>query len=395
LWHRSDGRGLEQPTWDALARHFDESQLIEVLMVVGSYVGLAGFLNAVELEREAGVPGLPWTPKVGATLRAVLPLIEQKSDRAFLDRMPRHHASKLEHIVNAYTQEAEDHVPIHPEHAARVLDELADDDAIFTVDTGMCNVWAARYLTPNGRRRVIGSFSHGTMANALPQAIGAQLGNPHRQVISMSGDGGLGMLLGELLTVALHRLPIKIVLFNNSSLGMVKLEMLVDGLPDYETDHAPVDYSAIARAAGIHSVRVEKPADLRSALVHSSLRALFEGFLDVIQLPGPIQKEGVGHERISSTHQGGHVDERPAARPPTAAAEAAARVCFTQISTRPDPRRGDRHRGIPDRLRQPHRLHITDRRRRGTPARTSRTQKRLGDDRCRDRPFPARLLLRR
>jgi hypothetical protein len=103
LWHRSDGRGLEQPTWDALARHFDESQLIEVLMVVGSYVGLAGFLNAVELEREAGVPGLPWTPKVGATLRAVLPLIEQKSDRAFLDRMPRHHASKLEHIVNAYT----------------------------------------------------------------------------------------------------------------------------------------------------------------------------------------------------------------------------------------------------------------------------------------------------
>ena len=149
---------------------------------------------------------------------------------------------------------------------ARVLDELAADDAILTVDTGMCNVWAARYLTPNGQRRVIGSFSHGTMANALPQAIGAQLDNPHRQVVSLSGDGGLGMLLGELLTVALHQLPVKIVLFNNSSLGMVKLEMLVDGLPDYETDHTPVDYSAIARAVGIHSVRVDKPADLRSAL---------------------------------------------------------------------------------------------------------------------------------
>ena len=203
---------------------------------------------------------------VGATLRAVLPLVEQKSDRSFLDRMLREHAGKLEHVVNVYTRDVEDHVPLHPEHAANILDELAADDAIFTVDTGMCNVWAARYITPNGRRRVIGSFIHGTMANALPQAIGAQMANPGRQVVSMSGDGGLGMLLGELLTVTLHRLPVKIVLFNNSSLGMVKLEMLVDGLPDYETDHAPVDYSAIARAAGIHSVRIEKPGDLRAGL---------------------------------------------------------------------------------------------------------------------------------
>lgn len=243
---------------------------------------------------------------VGATLRAVLPLVEQKSDRAFLDRMLRHHASKLEHIVDAYTQEVEDHVPIHPEHAARVLDELAADDAIFTVDTGMCNVWAARYLTPNSRRRVIGSFSYGTMANALPQAIGAQLDNPHRQVISMSGDGGLGMLLGELLTVALHRLPIKIVLFNNSSLGMVKLEMLVAGLPDYETDHAPVDYSAIAGAVGIHSVRVEKPADLRSALgdgLNHPGPALIELVTDpnVLEMPPHVTPEQVRGFALAST----------------------------------------------------------------------------------------------
>ena len=130
----------------------------------------------------------------------------------------------------------------------------------------MCNVWASRYLTPNGRRRVIGSFLHGTMANALPHAIGAQLAYPGRQVISMSGDGGLGMLLGELLTVALHRLPVKIVTFNNSSLGMVKLEMLVTGIPDFETDHASVDYAAIAQAAGIHAIRVEQPKDVRAAL---------------------------------------------------------------------------------------------------------------------------------
>jgi len=203
---------------------------------------------------------------VAATLRAVLPLVEQKPDRSFLDQMLREHARSLERVVDAYTADVEHHVPIHPEYAAAVLDEVAADDAVFTVDTGMCNVWAARYITPNGRRRVIGSFVHGTMANALPHAIGAQLAYPRRQVISMSGDGGLGMLLGELLTVALHELPVKIVTFDNSSLGMVKLEMLVDGIPDYQTDHAPVDYAAIAAAAGIHALRVEQPADVRSAL---------------------------------------------------------------------------------------------------------------------------------
>ncbi|MEA2281834.1 MAG: hypothetical protein QOK21_2441 [Solirubrobacteraceae bacterium] len=203
---------------------------------------------------------------VAATLRAVLPLVEPKPDRSFLDDMLRKHARGLERVVDAYTADVEHHVPIHPEYAANLLDEVAADDAVFTVDTGMCNVWAARYISPNGRRRVIGSFLHGTMANALPHAIGAQLAYPGRQVISMSGDGGLGMLLGELLTVALHQLPVKIITFNNSSLGMVKLEMLVDGIPDHETDHAPVDYAAIATAAGIHALRVEQPADVRSAL---------------------------------------------------------------------------------------------------------------------------------
>jgi pyruvate dehydrogenase (quinone) len=130
-------------------------------------------------------------------------------------------------------------------------------------------VWAARYITPNGKRRVIGSFRHGSMANALPHAIGAQLAYPGRQIISMSGDGGLGMLFGELLTVAFHDLPVKIVTFNNSALGMIRLEMMVDGFPPYQTDFGPVDYAAIARAAGIHSVRVEQPADIRVALTEA------------------------------------------------------------------------------------------------------------------------------
>jgi pyruvate dehydrogenase (quinone) len=183
--------------------------------------------------------------------------------------MLREHLGSLETVVDAYTRNVERHVPIHPEYVADVLDDLAADDAVFTVDTGMCNVWAARYLTPNGRRRVIGSFLHGSMANALPHAIGAQFACPGRQVISMSGDGGLGMLLGELLTVRLHDLPVKIVTFNNSSLGMVKLEMLVDGLPDFETDHADVDYAAIARGAGLHSIRVTEPGKVRDALAEA------------------------------------------------------------------------------------------------------------------------------
>ena len=203
---------------------------------------------------------------VGATLRAVLPLVEQKHDRSFLDRMLHKHAEPLEHAVSAYTHDVEHHLPIHPEYAVRVLDELASQDAVFTVDTGMNNVWAARYVTPNGRRRVIGSFLHGSMANALPHAIGAQLAYPGRQVISMSGDGGLGMLLGELLTVSMYQLPVKIVVFNNGALGMIKLEMMVDGLPDYQIDNGKFDYAAIARAAGIHSVRIEQPGAVRDGL---------------------------------------------------------------------------------------------------------------------------------
>jgi pyruvate dehydrogenase (quinone) len=254
---------------------YEASHEADLLVLLGTDFPYDAFLpqaHTVQVDRDATRLGrrtplqLAVHGDVAATVRAVLPLVEQKADRSFLDRMLREHARALERVVDAYTEDVEHQVPIHPEYAARVLDEVAGEDAVFTVDTGMCNVWAARYITPNGRRRVIGSFVHGTMANALPHAIGAQLAYPERQVISMSGDGGLGMLLGELLTVALHQLPVKIITFNNSSLGMVKLEMLVDGIPDYQTDHAPVDYGAIAQAAGIHARRVQQPTQVRSAL---------------------------------------------------------------------------------------------------------------------------------
>ncbi|MFI6473194.1 pyruvate dehydrogenase [Streptomyces sp. NPDC050516] len=203
---------------------------------------------------------------VKETLRCLTPRVQVKTDRRFLDKMLKKHADALEGVVKAYTRKVEKHVPIHPEYVASVLDELAADDAVFTVDTGMCNVWAARYISPNGRRRIIGSFSHGSMANALPQAIGAQFIDRGRQVISMSGDGGFSMLMGDFLTLVQYELPVKIVLFNNSSLGMVELEMLVAGLPSYGTTNRNPDFAAIARAAGAYGVRVEKPKQLAGAL---------------------------------------------------------------------------------------------------------------------------------
>jgi pyruvate dehydrogenase (quinone) len=199
------------------------------------------------------------------TLAALTPLLKGKKSGKFLDQMLKKHDRLMNKSVGAYTRKAENLVPIHPEYAASLLDELADDDAIFTADTGMCNVWTARYINPLGTRRLIGSFLHGSMANALPQAVGAQKAYPGRQVVSVSGDGGLSMLLGELITVATHKLPVKVVVFNNSTLGMVKLEMLVEGLQDFGVDVPDVNYAGVAAALGFHAVRVTEPGDIAAA----------------------------------------------------------------------------------------------------------------------------------
>ena len=204
---------------------------------------------------------------VGETVRGLLPLVDEARSRRFLDSMRKKHVKAMSGVVGAYKgKSAETLVPIHPEYLADVLDQEAADDAVFTVDTGMCNVWAARYITPNGRRRVIGSFLHGSMANAVPHAIGAAKSSPGRQVIAMAGDGGLAMLLGELITIKALDLPVKIVLFDNATLGMVRLEMLVEGLPSYGTDSPEVDYAQVADAIGIPAVRVTDPKDVRGAL---------------------------------------------------------------------------------------------------------------------------------
>jgi pyruvate dehydrogenase (quinone) len=196
-------------------------------------------------------------------------------------------ARALEQVVDAYTHDIDRRVPIHPEHAARILDELAADDAVFTVDTGMCNVWAARYLTPNGRRRVIGSFSHGSMANALPQAVGAQFLDRDRQVVSLSGDGGFAMLLGDFLTLLQYDLPVKVVVFNNSALGMVKLEMEVAGYPDWGTDLKNPSFARLAEAVGVLGIRVEDPADVRSGL-QQALAHRGPALVDVVTDPNAL-----------------------------------------------------------------------------------------------------------
>lgn len=200
-----------------------------------------------------------------STLEALLPLVEKKKEHRFLDDMLKKHDRLMNKAVGAYTQKAEKLRPIHPEYAASLLDEAAARNAVFTADTGMCNVWTARYINPLGTRRLLGSYLHGTMANALPHAMGAQVSHPDRQVVAVCGDGGLSMLLGELLTVKMYNLPLNVVLFNNSTLGMVKLEMLVDGLPDYAVDVPETNYSEIAAAMGFHSVRVTDPAEIMNA----------------------------------------------------------------------------------------------------------------------------------
>ena len=217
------------------------------------------------------------------TIRALLPLVEPKADRAFVDTMLEQH-QVARRKLRAYVDHVGKRRPIHPEHVAATLDDLAGPDAVFTVDTGMCCVWGARYLQAAAGRRILGSFNHGSMANALPQAIGAQTAYPGRQVISLSGDGGLAMMLGELLTVAQYQLPVKIVLFNNHRLGMVQLEQEAAGLPYFGCERKNPNFAALAEAVGLTGLRVEDPAKVRPAL-EQALRSTGPVLVDVVTDP--------------------------------------------------------------------------------------------------------------
>jgi pyruvate dehydrogenase (quinone) len=202
---------------------------------------------------------------VGDTLRALLPHVQAKSDRGFLDAMLEKR-KVAERKLRAYVDEISSRRPIHPELVAATIDEFAGEDAVFTVDTGMCCVWGARYLHAAPSRRILGSFNHGSMANALSQAIGAQVAYPGRPVVSFCGDGGLAMLMGELLTVTQYDLPIRMVVFNNHRLGMVQLEMEAAAIPHFGCELKNPNFAAMAQAIGIEGVRIEDPADVRPAI---------------------------------------------------------------------------------------------------------------------------------
>jgi len=203
--------------------------------------------------------------EVRETLRELLPLLEEKTHRKHLDQALAHYKKTRASLDELATGEP-GRRPIHPQYLTRVVNELAAEDAIFTCDVGSPTMWAARYLTMNGRRRLLGSFNHGSMANAMPQAIGAQLACPGRQVISLSGDGGFAMLMGDLLSLRQHRLPVKVVVFNNGSLGFVELEMKAGGWLPFGTDLDNPNFAQLAMGAGIHGLRVEDPGDLSLAV---------------------------------------------------------------------------------------------------------------------------------
>jgi pyruvate dehydrogenase (quinone) len=216
---------------------------------------------------------------VGATLDALLPRLAPKSDRAHLDASVAHYREARKGLDELATGRKGG--VLHPQHIARVLSELASDDAIFTCDVGLPTVWAARYLAMNRKRRLVGSFWHGSMANAMSQAIGAQAAFPDRQVISLSGDGGFTMLMGDLLSFKQLKLASKIIVFNNGALGFIELEQKATGFINTGTELENPNFALMAEAIGIKGVRIEDPAE-----VHGKLA-------EALAHPGPVVVDAV------------------------------------------------------------------------------------------------------
>ena len=217
---------------------------------------------------------------VKSTLRALLPLIEEKTESGHLDfALSDYRSARAD--LDALAESRPSSKLIHPQYVTRIISELAEEDAIFSCDVGTPIAWTARYLKMNGRRRLVGSFNHGSMANAMLHALGAQATFPQRQVISMSGDGGFTMMMGEFVTLLQTGLPVKIVVLNNGTLGFVELEMKASGFLDSGCDLRNPNFASMAQAMGIKGVRVEKPQDLPAA-VKEVLQHKGPALLDVV-----------------------------------------------------------------------------------------------------------------
>ena len=279
-------RGKEHVEWDnpfdvgmtgliGFSSGYHAMENADTLLMLGTDFPYRAFYpkqaRIIQIDRDPAVLGrradltLGLVGNVGDTLAALLPLLETRTDREFLDGALRHYVKAREGLDELATP-APAGRPIHPQYLASRVSALANDDAIFTADVGTPTVWAARYLTMNGRRRLLGSFNHGSMANALLQAIGAQASAPGRQVVSLSGDGGFTMMMGDFITLSQLGLPVKVVVFNNGSLGFVAMEMKAGGYLDTGTDLDNPNFAAMAQAMGVKGLRVTDSADLDGAL---------------------------------------------------------------------------------------------------------------------------------
>jgi pyruvate dehydrogenase (quinone) len=209
---------------------------------------------------EVGVLG-----SVKETLQALMPQLTQKTDRRYLDLALADYRAARDGL-DALAESNPSSTTIHPQYVTRLVSELAAEDAIFTCDVGTPIAWTARYLKVNGKRRIVGSFNHGSMANAMLHAIGAQAAFPKRQVVSFSGDGGFTMMMGDFISLTQLGLPVKIILLNNGTLGFVEMEMKAGGFLDSGCDLRNPNFAAMAEAMGIKGIRVEKPQELKTAV---------------------------------------------------------------------------------------------------------------------------------
>jgi len=278
-------RGKEHLEWDnpydvgmtgliGFASGYHAMMNADTLVLLGTRFPYRAFYpthaNIVQIDIDPGSLGahcavnMSLIGDIKSTLTALLPRLKAKTGRHHLDQALEHYR-QTRRDLDALAQPSANNA-IHPQYVARQISQLAAEDAIFTCDVGTPTVWAARYLEMNGKRRLIGSFNHGSMANAMPQALGAQAAFPQRQVVALCGDGGFTMLMGDFLSMAQMHLPVKIVIFNNSVLGFVAMEMKAGGYLTDGTDLQNPDFAAIARASGIKGIRVEKSADLPAAL---------------------------------------------------------------------------------------------------------------------------------
>ncbi len=258
--------------WGGLTHEFDHCDL---MIMLGTDFPYRDFLPhhakiiqvddvAINVGRRADVD-LGLVGDVGATLRALLPKLDASTDGHFLEHAQKNHAKHVKQL-QAYDRHQGGGKALRPEMVATTISEMADDDAVFTCDTGMGMVWGARYVEMKPGRRILASFNHGSMANAMPQAIGAKNAEPDRQVIAFCGDGGLTMLMGELVTAGWLDIPVKLMVFNNSTLGLVRCEMLTSGYEPYGTDVENPDFGKVASAIGLHGERVEQAEDIGPAV---------------------------------------------------------------------------------------------------------------------------------